>query len=142
MRVAVVVSRYNRRITDALEAGARSEFERRGVGGRLEVVSVPGAFELAVGAGAAQRAGFDGVVCLGCLITGETTHDRYIAGAVSHALAELSAREGVPVGFGLLTCQTVEQAEARAGGAMGNKGAEAMGAVLETLAALRGIGPA
>ena len=84
----------------------------------------------------------DGVVALGCVITGETTHDQYINTAVSTALANLSAQTGVPIGFGILTCQNMEQARERAGGSKGNKGAEAMLAVIVTIRALEKIGAA
>ena len=73
---------------------------------------------------------FDAVIALGCVITGETTHDQYINSAVSAALASMTVSTGVPIAFGVLTCQTMEQALARAGGAKGNKGAEAMTAAV------------
>lgn len=140
-RICIVVSRYNDWVTAKLEQGALDEAAQRGIDpSDLTVVHVPGAFELPVAAGRAARGGFDAVVCLGCLIRGETPHDRHIANGVSDALANLSAQTGVPIGFGLLTCLDADQAEARAGGAMGNKGVEAMAAVIETLAALEKLG--
>ncbi len=132
-RVAIVVSRYNAWVTDRLLVGAVEAYERLG-GDRsaLVVLPAPGAFELPALAGAAFRSGeIDAVVTLGCLIRGETQHDRVIADAVASSLAQISATMG-PVGFGLLTVETAEQAEARAGGAYGNKGAEAMEAALHT----------
>lgn len=133
-RVAVVVSRYNRWITDRLEEGAKEEHARlTGGAGSLQMLEAPGSFELPVIALAAARSGrFDAVVCLGCIIRGETTHDRHIATAVAQGIAQVSIETGVPVAFGVLTVENAEQAEARAGGAMGNKGAEAMAAALAT----------
>lgn len=132
--VAVVVSRYNRWITDRLESGAREEHARLTSGaGSVLVLEAPGSFELPVIALAAARTGtFDAVVCLGCIIRGETSHDRHIASAVAQGIAQVSIETGVPVAFGVLTVDNADQAEARAGGAMGNKGAEAMAAALAT----------
>ncbi|MBM4107538.1 MAG: 6,7-dimethyl-8-ribityllumazine synthase [Phycisphaerae bacterium] len=138
--VAVVVSRYNHSVTSALLDGARRESARRG-GPEPVVVEVPGSFELVAGCLAAARTGrFAGVVALGCLIKGDTIHDRVIADAVAGGLAHVTLRTGVPVSFGVLTVDTPRQARARAGGAKGNKGEEAMAALLDTIAALRGLG--
>ncbi len=132
LRVGIAVSRYHHRVTDGLLTGATTAFrEAGGVDEDLIVVDAPGAFELvALARALAMRTDMDAVVCLGCVLTGETTHDRYICDAVAHGFAEITARTGKPVAFGVLTCQTIEQAEARAGGAKGNKGAEAMSAAL------------
>ena len=140
-RVAVVVSRYNEWITERLLEGAAEAFARRAGGeGVLDVARVPGAFELPAAAGAAARSGrYDAVVALACLIRGETAHDRHIASAVATSLASLGAELGLPVAFGVLTTETPEQAEARAGGAHGNKGAEAMDAALDTIGACRAL---
>ncbi|KAA0212329.1 MAG: 6,7-dimethyl-8-ribityllumazine synthase [Leptolyngbya sp. PLA3] len=142
--VAIVVSRYNATITNALLEGARSTY--LGGGGsadRLGVIEAPGAFELPVLANALAQSGmYRGVVALGCVIKGETRHDEFIAGAIAHAIADISIRTGVPVAFGVLTTDNAEQARARAGGDKGNKGAEAMVALLETLDALKDIGDA
>lgn len=138
VRPAIVVSRFNPEITESLLAGALDELERLG-GDRAaaRVVRVPGAFELPVAAGALARSGtVDAVVALGCLIHGETAHDRVIADAVAGALAALSAHTGVPIGFGVLTVGSIEQARARAGGERGNKGADALAAAVETYRAL------
>jgi len=134
-RVTIVVSDYNAWITERLLAGAMSAAERRAPDAAFPVLRVPGSWELVAGAAAGLTAS-DAVVCLGCVIKGETSHDRYINTAVSNALAHLSATHTKPVGFGLLTVDDAEQAEARAGGAMGNKGEEAMDAVLDTLASI------
>ncbi|HBS28252.1 MAG TPA: 6,7-dimethyl-8-ribityllumazine synthase [Phycisphaerales bacterium] len=144
-RVAVVVSRYNDWITDRLLDGAVQEHARRAHGaGSVEVLRVPGSFELpAVARAAASSGRYDAVVALGCLIRGETVHDRVIADAVAHGIMSASCDTGVAIGFGVLTVENAEQAEQRAGGEMGNKGAEAMAAALDAagvLAALKKAG--
>ncbi|MCA9312464.1 MAG: 6,7-dimethyl-8-ribityllumazine synthase [Phycisphaerales bacterium] len=139
--IGLVVSRYNDWITSRLREGAVEEFTRRaGDGGRLEIATVPGTFEIPAAAAAfASRTDIDAVVCLGCVIRGETDHDRYINDAVSHALTRISIDTGIPVTFGILTTNNPEQAEARAGGAMGNKGAEAMAAAFDIAATVQHI---
>lgn len=134
LRIAVIVSRYNAEITEALLEGARSAFnELGGAEVDLTIVRVPGAFELPALAGvSAANPQIDAVVALGCLIRGETAHDRVIADAVAGALAGLSATAGVAIGFGLLTTDTLEQARARASGARDNKGDDAMRACIAT----------
>lgn len=140
--VAIIVSRYNDSITSVLLQGAIDEFARRGgAESDLEVFEAPGAYELPVLSRAAVLTGrFSGAVALGCLIRGETRHDRYIADAVAHGLMEVSVRTGVPVAFGVLTVENPGQARDRAGGKKGNKGAEAMAALLDTLDTLGVIG--
>ncbi len=102
-----------------------------GLDSDLDIVEVPGAFELTGGCRMlAERGDVDAVVALGCVLTGETNHDRYIASAVAHGLTMITVGTGVPVAFGVLTCQSMAQARERAGGAHGNKGAEAMTAAL------------
>lgn len=132
LRIAVLVSRYHTEITDALERGARSAFEAAGGDpGMLEVFDSPGAFELAGLASIALETGrFDAVVCLGCVIRGETSHDAWINGAVAHELAASSARHGRPAAFGVITCNDLEQARARSGGDRGDKGVESMAAAI------------
>lgn len=138
--IAVVVSRYNPSITAALLDGARQECARRGAG-EPEEIQVPGSFELVAGCMRAALSGrFGGVVALGCLIKGDTIHDRVIADAVASGLVQVTLLTGIPVGFGLLTVDTPRQARARAGGAKGNKGAEATAAVLDTIESLRSLG--
>lgn len=140
-RVLVAVSRYNASVTDAMLEGAIEAYtDRFHAGESLEIVAVPGAFELTAAARAGALSGrFDGVVALGCIIRGETSHDRYIASAVAHGLTSLTVGTGVPVAFGVLTVDTAAQARARAGGTKGNKGREAMEALLDTLEAVRAI---
>ncbi|MEO1128429.1 MAG: 6,7-dimethyl-8-ribityllumazine synthase [Planctomycetota bacterium] len=141
-RVAVVVSTYNQWITDALLSGALEAFDRAsGSAGHVDVVRVPGTYELPAAAAACARTGrYGAVICLGCVIRGETSHDRYIAESVANGLQRIACgehgNEPIAVGFGVLTVDNAEQAEARAGGAMGNKGAEAMDAALETASVL------
>lgn len=136
--VAVVVSRYNPSVTDALLEGALTEYARRGGNpDAVEVVQAPGSFELPVLALAAARTGrVRAVVALGCLIRGQTRHDRYIAQAVARGLTGVSLRTGLPVTFGVLTVEKPSQARERAGGAKGNKGADAMAAALDAVGAI------
>lgn len=143
--LAIVVSRYNATVTDALLAGALGAYERAGGRTRdVRVIDAPGSFELVALSRAAiarARPKVAGVVALGCIIQGETIHDRVIADAVAQGLASITIATGVPIALGVLTVHTPEQALARAGGDKGNKGAEAMDALLATLdsmAALRG----
>lgn len=141
-RVAIIASRYNASVTDRLLAGALESLRRRQPEApEPGVFSAAGAFELPALAAAAARSGrYDGVVCLGCVIKGETSHDVYIATAIANALAALPAQFGVPVAFGVLTVDSPEQALARAGGRQGNKGSEAMEALLDTIDTLHAIG--
>lgn len=138
LRVALIVSRYNATITDALERGALTEAETRGGGGiEVDVFSAPGSFELvALATAAIAGEEYDGVCCLGCIIKGETSHDEFIAHAVAQGLTALTVSSGVPIAFGVLTTNTAAQAKARAGvggGSEGNKGQEAMSALLDTI---------
>lgn len=141
IRVAVVVAKYNAWITDRLRDGAVAELVRRLPDrGEAVVIPVPGSFELPVAAAVAARSSrFHAVVTLGCIIKGETTHDEVIAHAVAGQIAAIGVETGKPVVLGVLTVNTAQQAEARAGGSAGNKGAEAMSAALDTLAALAAL---
>ena len=132
-RVAVVASRFNNAITSKLADGATDALVRHGVAASdIDIVWVPGAWELP---GAVRRLldseRYDAVVAVGAVIRGETPHFDYVAGEAARGLAIAAAEFEVPVGFGLLTCDTMEQAEARAGGAHGNKGWDAALAALE-----------
>lgn len=138
--VALVVSRYNSSVTDRLRDGALREYLSRNPGepAGVLVVEAPGAFELPALCLAAVRTGrFDGVVAIGCLIRGETPHDRYIAQAVAQGLVAVTIQTQVPVAFGVLTVNTPRQARERAGGKRGNKGQEAMAALLDTIGQVR-----
>jgi 6,7-dimethyl-8-ribityllumazine synthase len=132
-RFAVVASRFNESITTRLAEGAVDALTRHGaVFDDIDVVWVPGAWELP--AAARRLLGSDryvAVIAVGAVIRGDTPHFEYVAGEASRGLADASAEFDRPVGFGLLTCDTMDQAEARAGGEHGNKGWDAAMAALE-----------
>ena len=132
--MAVLVSRYNEIVTTRLLEGARQCFREKDVPeARVDVIWVPGAFELAVAAEAAAASGrYAALVALGCVIRGETTHFEYVAGEAARGLGNVALAHRLPVGFGVLTTEDLEQALARAGGAAGNKGYEAADAALTT----------
>ncbi len=134
-RVGVVVSTYNQNITFRLRDGALETLRAAGFSeDRIVLVEVPGAWELPLAAQTlANRSDVHGVVCLGAVIKGETSHDEHINRAVSTALMTLMLATQKPIGFGLLTCNTMEQAIHRAGGNVGNKGVETATAVLHML---------
>ena len=132
-RFALVVSKYNDFVTDRLQAGAVAALADAGAAsGDITVVRVPGAFEIPLAAQHAAESGrFDAVVCLGCVIRGETPHFESIASAVAHGLTTAAAASGVPMAFGVLTTNSMEEALARAGDGAGNKGHEAAVAAIE-----------
>ena len=132
-RVGVVVSRFNESITRALLEGALDALVRHGVRfDDIDVLWVPGAWELPLAARAAMATErYDAIVALGAVIRGDTPHFDYVAGEASRGLADASVEGEIPIGFGVLTCDTMEQAESRAGGAHGNKGWDAALAALE-----------
>lgn len=143
--VAIVVSVYNATVTTRLLEGAIAEFVHRG-GDRksIRVYEVHGAFEIPVVAesvaGMFVRDWAGGaVVCLGCIIKGDTRHDEILGDVVTQELSSIATRHRVPIGLGVLTVNTPEQAEARAGGDKGNKGQEAMAAALDAWGALEAI---
>jgi 6,7-dimethyl-8-ribityllumazine synthase len=140
-RALIVVSRFNEGVTRRLLEGARAALGEAGYDeGNTTVVWVPGAFELPLAVNAGVASGeYELAVALGAVIRGETPHFDYVSSTTSHGLMEAALRTGIPVGFGLLTCDTLAQAMARAGGAAGNKGEEAARAAIETLAALRSL---
>jgi len=137
-RIAVVISRFNRAVTDRLLAGAREAAAEHGASlGDDDVYAVPGAFELPLLASRVAASGrYDAVVCLGAVIRGETPHFDYVCEQAASGIQRVALDSDMPVAFGVLTTDTVEQAMARAGGEVGNKGYEAVVAVLETLAEL------
>ena len=142
-RVAVLVSRYNELVTTRLLDGARSALRDAGVADdAIDVVWVPGAFELPAAAAAAAGTGrYACLVALGAVIRGDTPHFDYVAGEATRGLGDVAVRHALPVGFGVLTVDTMQQATDRAGGAAGNKGYEAAEAALATadvIAQLRG----
>jgi 6,7-dimethyl-8-ribityllumazine synthase len=132
-RFAIVASRFNEEITSTLVDGAKDALARHGAApDDTDIVWVPGAWELPAAARrllASER--YDGLVVVGAVIRGETPHFDYVAGEASRGLAQASADFDRPIGFGLLTCDTMAQAEARAGGSHGNKGWDAALAALE-----------
>jgi 6,7-dimethyl-8-ribityllumazine synthase len=138
-RFALIVSRFNEAITSRLGSGARLALTDAGAhDDQVETFIVPGAFELPQAARCVAETGrFDAIVCLGCVIRGETPHFDYICAAAAHGLMAASGETGVPMAFGVLTTDTWEQAEARAGDGRDNKGFEAAAAALE-MAALFG----
>lgn len=129
---AIVVSQYNLSITQKLLDGAIQTFQEHNVEtSLLDVAWVPGAFEIPVIAEHLASTGkYQAVLCLGAVIRGETSHDQHINRAVSQQIAEIGVRHRLPVLFGLLTCDTLEQAIQRAGGNQGNKGSECAEAAL------------
>ena len=132
-RFAIVVSRFNKEITDGLLKSARQALADASVRDEdVTVLHVPGAFEIPVTAlRAAETGRFDAVICIGCLIKGETVHFEYIADATCHAIAAAAAATGVPMALGVLTTLTEEQAMERAAPGPGNKGREAALAAVE-----------
>jgi 6,7-dimethyl-8-ribityllumazine synthase len=125
--VALVVSTYHDGITSRLAAGAIEALAAAGVApGDIARLDVPGAYEIPFGARTAAASGrIDAVVCLGCLIKGETPHFEYIASAVSHGIMDASVQQGIPMAFGVLTTNSLDEAEARVPEGPGNKGYEA-----------------
>jgi 6,7-dimethyl-8-ribityllumazine synthase len=138
-RFAVAVSRFNPEITDGLLAGARDALTEAEVRpDDVTVVRVPGAFELPIAAQRLAESGrFDAVICLGCLIKGDTMHFEYIAEAASRGIMDVGLSTGVPVSFGVLTTLTDEQAEVRSKPGADNKGREAALAAVEMATLLR-----
>lgn len=132
-RFAIVVSRYNRSITDELLAGALRTFAEYGVDdSRVDVYWVPGAWEIPlVAQPLARTGGYRALVTLGAVIQGETTHDQHINRQLSVSLGHISLATGTPVLFGVLTCHNLEQAIQRSGGSHGNKGSECAEAAID-----------
>ncbi|MFT5304462.1 MAG: 6,7-dimethyl-8-ribityllumazine synthase [Mariniblastus sp.] len=134
-RFAIVVSKYHHSITGKLLDGAIQTLKRHQVPEEnIEVLWVPGAWEIVGGAQLALDSNrFDALVTLGCVIRGETTHDQHINSTVSAGIGNLSLEHKTPIGFGLLTCNTMDQAIQRAGGDVGNKGVETAEAAIHML---------
>jgi 6,7-dimethyl-8-ribityllumazine synthase len=135
VRVGLAVARFNDIVTSRLVEGARALLVRRGVSlTNVEVMEVPGAFELPLAAQwLVDHSKCDGVVALGAVIRGSTDHYDYVCSAAASGVMTAQLSRGVPVGFGVLTCDTLEQAFDRAGGKLGNKGAETADTVLEMI---------
>jgi 6,7-dimethyl-8-ribityllumazine synthase len=133
LRFAIVVSRFNSFITERLLAGAMDALTRTGAdAGQIDTVRVPGAWEIPlVAAELARQHRYDAVICLSAVIRGETPHFDYVAGEAAKGIAHAAAETGVPVAFGVLTTNTMEQAIDRAGGKGGNKGFDAAMTAIE-----------
>ena len=141
LRFAVVLSRFNSLIGDRLLEGALDTLHRHGAGeDDVTLVRVPGAFEIPLATSELAKTGtFDAVICLGAVIRGATAHFDYVAGPLASGLASIAVQTGVPVLFGVLTTDTIEQALERAGTKAGNKGADVASAAIEMANLLRKI---
>ena len=132
-RFAIVVSRFNEFITSKLLAGAIDALKRHGCAeDAITCVHVPGAFELPFMAKKLAESGlYDAVICLGCVIRGQTPHFEYVAGQAARGIAEVGLATGVPTAFGVITADTLEQAVERAGAKSGNRGVDAALSAIE-----------
>jgi len=141
LRVAIAVARFNSFITDRLLGGALDGLRRHGVAeDAVTVVRVPGSWELPVTVKALAESGkYDAIICLGAVIRGETPHFDYVAGEAAKGIGQAMMATGVPVAFGVLTTNTLEQAIDRAGAKSGNKGFDAAATVIEMAGVLRQI---
>lgn len=139
LRVAIVASRFNGFIVEGLIAGAVDVLKRHGIDEtHIDLVRVPGAFEIPLAVQRlAARERYDGILALGAVIRGSTPHFDYVAGECTKGLSMVSMDHDIPVGFGVLTVDTIEQAVERAGTKAGNKGVEAAMTVLEMISLLR-----
>lgn len=139
LKVAVVVSRFNSFITERLLAGALDALHRHGCDAEaIDIIKVPGSWEVPLAAGElARQHRYDAVICLSAVIRGETPHFEYVAGEAAKGIAHVAAETGVPVAFGVLTTNTLEQAIDRAGAKGGNKGFDAAMTAIEMANLLR-----
>jgi len=142
-RFAIVVSRVNEFITSKLLAGAVDALKRHGCDeDNITCVHVPGAFELPfVAKKLAESGAYDAVVCLGCVIRGQTPHFEYVAGEAAKGIAQVGLTTGVPTTFGVITADTLEQAVERAGAKAGNKGVDAALSAIELINLLKQLPP-
>jgi len=133
--LAIVVSRWNGFITEGLLTGAVDALRNHGATDeQITVIWVPGAFEIPIACAKAARSGnYDGVIALGAVIRGDTPHFEYVAGGVTNGIAQINVETGVPVSFGILTTDTIDQAAKRSGADAGNKGIEAALAAVEMI---------
>ncbi len=140
LKVAIVVSRFNSFITEKLLTGATDAFLRHnGNEDNITVIKVPGAFEIPMVLSKVVEKDFDGVLCLGAVIRGSTPHFDFVANETSKGIAQISLKSKMPVSFGVLTTDTIEQAIERAGTKMGNKGFDTMVSLLETINVYKSI---
>ena len=139
LRIAIVAARFNHFVVDKLLAGAVETLTQAGISAQdLDVIRVPGAFEIPLAARKlSQSHHYDAVITLGAVIRGGTPHFDYVAGECARGVSQATYDSGVPVIFGVLTCDTLEQATERAGGAHGNKGADSALAAMEMADLLR-----
>lgn len=142
VRIAIVVSKFNKEVTDGLLKGALQVLTENGIEDKdTDIVFCPGAFEIPLTAKMlCDTKKYKAVICLGAVIKGETAHFEYISFAVTQGIAQLNLEYGIPVTFGVLTCYTDEQAEKRSGDNAENKGAESAQAALEMIKIIREIG--
>lgn len=142
-RIAILASRFNDLVVSRLIDGARDALLRHGVeDADLSLIRVPGAFELPLTADKLAASGrYVAIVALGCVIRGDTAHFDYVAGGAANGLMQVALDHGLPIGFGVLTTDTMEQALDRAGGKSGNKGADAALAIIEQLNLLQQLEP-
>jgi 6,7-dimethyl-8-ribityllumazine synthase len=138
---AIVVAQWNRGVTSKLLAGAIATLEAAGVSAdSIDVAQAPGSWEIPLIAQRMARSGkYAAVICLGAVVRGETTHDQHINRGVSLAISQISLQYDLPVLFGVLTCETMEQAIERAGGRVGNKGSECAEAALQMVGLLKNL---
>ncbi len=142
LKFAIITSRFNSIITDRLLAGALDALARTGATGDIEIVKVPGSWELPVVARElANQKRHDAIICLSAVIRGDTPHHEYIASEAAKGLAQASLTSGVPISFGVLTCDTLEQAIDRAGAKGGNKGFDAAMSAVEMGNLMRRLRP-
>ena len=125
-RIALIVSEWNKEITEALFQGAKNTLiDHNVLNENILRINVPGSFELIYGANSAQRMDFDAIIAIGCIIKGETRHFEFISNAIAQGIKDLNINGKAPVVFCVLTDETIEQSKARSGGNKGNKGVEA-----------------
>ena len=142
LKIAIVLSRFNEFMSGRLLEGALDALHRTGASdGDIELVKVPGAFELPQAAAKLAATGrYDGVLCLGVLIRGATAHFEYLAAEAARGIGQAAMQHGVPIGFGVLTADTIEQTIERAGSKGGNKGFDAAMALVEMVNLFRQLG--
>ncbi len=138
LRFALIVARFNDIVVDPLTRGALDALKRHGAEKQIEIVRVPGAFDIPIVARKlAMSRRYDALIALGAVVRGQTPHFDYVAGECASGLARIALESGVPIAFGVLTTDTMEQAVDRAGGKAGNKGADAAVAAIEMANLLR-----